>query len=164
MHKAIKVKGIIDEDFVNYRKPSMFIALGYCDWKCCKEANIPITICQNSELAKEKDIEVPVEELFDRYIQNPITSAIVIGGLEPFSVSGYVLDIIDYFRTHCCEDDFVIYSGYYADEVPRVMTSLLMYKNVIVKQGRFIPNRPKRYDDVLGITLASDNQYAERIS
>ena len=31
-------------------------------------------------------------------------------------------------------------------------------------RDRFIPNKPSRYDDVLGIELSSDNQFAERIS
>jgi len=164
MRETITVKGLIDEDFVNYRKLSMFIALGHCDWKCCKEANIPITVCQNSELAKAKDIVVPIRELFDRYINNPITNAICIGGLEPMTVSGYVLDLIEYFRTHGCEDDFVIYTGYYKDEIPAIVTQLQKYPNVIIKFGRFVPNSKERYDEVLGITLVSDNQYAERIS
>lgn len=158
------VRSIQDEDFVNYKLSSMFIALGQCDWKCCKEANIPISVCQNSELAKQKEIEVSVDEIFRRYIQNPITNAVVIGGLEPMSMAGKVIDLIKYFRTHGCNDDFVIYTGYYATEIPRFMTQLLMYKNIVVKQGRFIPDRPKRYDEVLGVWLASDNQYAERIS
>lgn len=160
----MKIIALVEEDYTNYKLPSMFIALGHCDWKCCKEANIPITVCQNSELAKAQEIEVPIRELFDRYIQNPITKAIVLGGLEPMTVSGYVLDLIEYFRTHGCDDDFVIYTGYYAVEIPAIMTQLLKHKNVVVKQGRFIPDRPKRYDDVLGVTLVSDNQYAERIS
>jgi len=37
-------------------------------------------------------------------------------------------------------------------------------KNIIIKYGRFIPDKEKHYDEVLGIYLASDNQYAERIS
>ena len=36
-------------------------------------------------------------------------------------------------------------------------------KNIIIKFGRFIPNRPSRYDEVLGVELASDNQFAKRI-
>ena len=158
------VRLIQDEDFVNYKLSSMFIALGRCDWKCCKEANIPISVCQNSELAKQKEIEVSVDEIFRRYIQNPITNAVVIGGLEPMSMAGKVIDLIKYFRENNCDDDFVIYTGYYAAEIPAIMTQLLKYKNIVVKQGRFVPNCPKRYDEVLGVWLASDNQYAERIS
>ena len=31
------VKGIIDEDFVNYKKPSMYIAMPNCSFKCDKD-------------------------------------------------------------------------------------------------------------------------------
>lgn len=40
----------------------------------------------------------------------------------------------------------------------------MKWKNIIVKFGRFIPNQHPHYDEVLGINLASDNQYAEKIS
>ena len=160
----MKIITLVEEDFTNYKLPSMFVALGHCDWKCCKEANIPITVCQNSELVKAQDIEVPIREIFDRYINNPITKAVCIGGLEPMTVAGHVLDLLDYFRTHGCDDDFVIYTGYYLNEIPTIITRLKKYKNVVVKFGRFIPNRPSRYDKILGVTLISDNQYAERIS
>lgn len=158
------IRLIQDEDFVNYKKPSMFIGLGHCNWKCCKEAGIPISVCQNSELAKQKEIEVPVGEIFHKYIQNPITRAIVIGGLEPMSMSGKVIGLVKYFRDNGCEDDFVIYTGFYKDEIPAIATQLQKYSNVIIKFGRFVPNSKERYDEVLGITLVSDNQYAERIS
>ena len=160
----MRIITLVEEDFTNYKLPSMFVALGHCDWKCCKEANIPITVCQNSELVKAQDIEVPIREIFDRYINNPITKAVCIGGLEPMTVAGHVLDLLDYFRTHGCDDDFVIYTGYYLNEIPTIITRLKKYKNVVVKFGRFIPNRPSRYDKILGVTLISDNQYAERIS
>ena len=158
------VRLIQDEDFVNYKLSSMFIALGHCDWKCCKEADIPISVCQNSELAKQKEIEVSVDEIFHRYIQNPITKAIVIGGLEPMGMSGKILDLIKYFRDNGCNDDFVIYTGFYKNEILAIITQLKKYSNIIVKFGRFIPNSQKKFDDVLGVTLVSDNQYAERIS
>ena len=35
---------------------------------------------------------------------------------------------------------------------------------IIIKWGRYIPNRPSRYDEILGVTLASDNQYGKQIS
>ena len=31
------IKGIIDEDFLNYKKPSMVIAFPHCSFKCEKE-------------------------------------------------------------------------------------------------------------------------------
>ena len=36
-------------------------------------------------------------------------------------------------------------------------------QNIIVKFGRYIPDTDQRYDEVLGVILASDNQYAERL-
>ena len=30
------IKGLIDEDFINYKKPSMVIEFPYCNFKCDK--------------------------------------------------------------------------------------------------------------------------------
>ena len=152
------------EDFVNYKKPSMFIGIGYCNWKCCKESGIPITVCQNSELAKQKEIDISIDEIFHRYIENPITKAIVIGGLEPVTKYDDIYNLIKYFRSHGCNDDFVIYTGFYKKEIPAIVEQLTQFLNIIIKFGRFVPNGNKKYDETLGVTLASDNQYAERIS
>ena len=63
------------------------------------------------------------------------------------------------------EDDIIIYTGYKADEIA-CQTYWLRnkYKNIIIKFGRFIPNQKKHYDEILGVELASPNQYARRIS
>jgi hypothetical protein len=158
------IKTITDEDFVNYCKPSMFIGMCYCNWKCCVENNLPVTTCQNEPLAQQPNIEVPIDFIFNRYIKNPITSAIVIAGLEPFLQFEEVYQLIEYFRNHNCNDDIVIYTGYYPNEIQDNITKLGQHENIIVKFGRFIPNDESKYDDVLGINLASKNQYAERIS
>ena len=47
------VKGIIDEDFINYKKPSMVIEFPYCSFKCDKECGQPV--CQNSSLINESN-------------------------------------------------------------------------------------------------------------
>ena len=49
----IHLKGVIMEDFVNYAKPSIFLITCQCDWKCCHEANIPISVC--GEMAGRQD-------------------------------------------------------------------------------------------------------------
>ena len=49
-------------------------------------------------------------------------------------------------------------------EISKELDALRPLGNIVVKFGRFIPNKPSRYDDVLGIELSSDNQFAERIS
>jgi hypothetical protein len=41
---------------------------------------------------------------------------------------------------------------------------MFVFKNIIIKFGRFVPNKPHHIDEVLGIELASDNQYAKRIN
>lgn len=160
----MKIKGIIDEDLINFKQASMFIGLGTCNWKCCIENNVPVSICQNSELAKQKDIDISVNEIFHRYISNPITSAIVIGGLEPFTQTQDIVDLIKYFRDNLCNNYFVIYTGFYENEIQDEIKILKQYPNIILKIGRYIPNQKPHFDEILGIHLASNNQYAIKIS
>lgn len=160
----MQVKTIIDEDFTNYKNPSMFIATCYCNWKCCIEQDLDNSICQNSEIAKQKNIEISADEIFSRYNSNLITDAIVIGGLEPFLQFEEVYELIKYFRDNNCNDDFIIYTGYYDYEISDKINKLKHFQNIIIKFGRFIPNQKSHYDDVLGINLISDNQYGEKIS
>ncbi len=155
------VKSIIDEDFSNYKKPSMFIGTCYCDFKCCAESGVPVSVCQNSELAERENIEISIEEIYQRYIENPITSAVVLGGLEPLDQFDDVCSLIRTFREHGCHDNFVIYTGYEAVEISDKLCRLSEFGNVVMKFGRFIPNSRSKYDDVLGVTLASDNQKGE---
>ena len=157
----MKIKGLIEEDFLQYKKPSMFIIFPKCDFKCCKEAGCEI--CQNLSVAKEPDIDVSPQTIVDKYVSNPITQAIVMGGLEPIDTYGDLVDLVRAFRLQT-EDDIVIYTGYEWKEIDDELACLAQFKNIIVKVGRFIPNQKPHYDEVLGINLASDNQYAERIS
>lgn len=157
------VKDIIDETFQDYKKPAMFIATAMCDWKCCTEAGRDKSLCQNSAIANQKSIEIPNAEIADRYISNPLTKAIVIGGLEPFLQVDELFDLINEMREKT-QDDIVIYTGYQLIEVAHFVERLAVYDNIIIKFGRFVPDAEKIYDDVLGVWLNSDNQYAERIS
>ena len=159
----IRVKAIIDENFQDYKKPSMLIATCFCDWKCLKEQNLDISICQNSQLVLNNIIDIPTERLIKRYLNNPISNAVVIAGLEPMLQFNEVLEFVQEFREKS-QDDIVIYTGYYENEVADKINLLKQYKNIIVKFGRFTPDNNKRYDDVLGVWLASDNQYAIKIS
>ena len=159
----MKLKGIVDEDFINYKLPSMFLISSTCNWKCCKEAGIDI--CQNLPLAKEKTIYIPDEKIFERYINNQITKSIVIGGLEPFDQFEEIFNLISYFRMfRGCNDIFVIYTGYYPEEIDEQVKYLSMFENIIIKFGRYIPNKNTKYDEILGVELASDNQFARKIS
>lgn len=155
------VKQLIDEDFTNYKKPSMFIGFSSCTWKCEKDCGM--RVCQNSALAKTKGVEIEVDELVNRYLSNPITKAVVCGGLEPFDSYRDLQTFISLLRTQTT-DDIVVYTGYKEEEIQNQLQYLRAYRNIIVKFGRFIPNQQSHYDETLGVYLASDNQYARRIS
>ena len=45
-----------------------------------------------------------------------------------------------------------------------IVDFLKSYKNIIIKFGRFIPNDKPHRDTILGVNLASSNQYAKKIS
>ena len=157
------VKGIIDEDFVNYKKPSMFIAFPRCSFKCDKESKEQV--CQNGILATAPDIEISCAEVLDRYVNNQITSAIVCSGLEPFEQFDQVYNFIEKLRKdYNCDDTVLIYTGYNKEEITEQIDKLKIFDNIIIKFGRFIPGQKPHYDEVLGVMLASDNQYAARIS
>lgn len=157
----MKIKGIIDEDFTNYKKASMFIAFPHCTFKCEQECGLHC--CQNKDLIDEPNIELSEFAIASRYSFNMITNAIVIGGLEPFDDWNDLETLVNALRS-VTQDDIVIYSGYNEDEIKDKLRILCRYKNIIVKFGRFVPNSALRYDEVLGVILASDNQYARRIS
>lgn len=160
---TIRLKGIVAEDFVNYKKPSLFLISSICNWKCCKEANIPITICQNNPLIDKPTKEFGIESIYTLYMNNDITKAIVIGGLEPFMQFDEFISLIDYFRKYT-DDDIVIYTGYYEEEIKDKIELLKQFPNIIIKYGRYVPNNSPHYDEILGVNLISDNQYAEKIS
>ena len=153
----MKIKGLITEDFVNYKKASMTIIFPYCTFKCGKD------YCQNSSLAKTPIIEISIDDLVNRYINNQITEAVVMQGLEPFDSWNDLKEFVQKLREHN-NDDIVIYTGYNKDEVSKYIEELSVYPNIIIKFGRYIPNQDGHYDDVLGVYLISNNQYAERIS
>ena len=77
----MKLKGLNECDIVNYKKVSMFIIFPNCSFKCDKECGE--SVCQNSALAVSQNVETPIEEIIKRYVNNPMISALVCGGLEP---------------------------------------------------------------------------------
>lgn len=172
----MKVKGIVYEDFINYKLPSMFIAFPSCTFKCERECGLPI--CQNNVLIKQPDIYIDKNEVIEKYLSNPLTEAIVFGGLEPFDSDLDLLPFIDTLRRqYKCDDPIVIYTGYTEQEInegkfgngsaeqqKKYWHALKQYKNIIVKFGRYIPGEQAHFDEVLGVKLASSNQYALEVS
>lgn len=154
------IKTLQDEDFVNYKLPSMFIAFPSCTFKCEREC--AECCCQNSALANSSDIDISVMAITERYMNNPITKALVFGGLEPFDSWEDMRALISDLRYYT-PDDIVIYTGYTKDEIADKLPTLSLYENIVVKFGRYRPGQAPHYDEILGVNLASDNQFAERI-
>ena len=155
------IKFLKDEDFTNYRKPSMFIGFPYCDFKCNRDSGKEV--CQNMSLIKEPNIEIEPDTIINRYIENSITCAIVMGGLEPFNSYEDLYSLIKGLREKT-NDDIVIYTGYYMTEIIDKIIELEKFDNIIVKFGRYAPNRGPHYEPLLGVHLASDTQYAVRLN
>jgi hypothetical protein len=171
------VKEIRDEDFTSYKKPSMVIGFPSCTFKCERESNCK-GMCQNLALANAPNIEIGFSDIVDRYLKNPITKSIIMAGLEPFDSVQELVNLIHYFRAKT-DDDIVIYTGYTEEEVKNMQYTthyswgkqtysyfgeIAKHPNIIVKYGRYRPNEESHYDSILGIRLASSNQYAARIS
>ena len=159
----MKIKGIIFEDFVNYKTSCMTIEMPICDFKCDRECGKPM--CQNSALASMPTKEFPIEAIVRAYQDNPIAHAVCFQGLEPFDSFDDLRDFLFVFRNcYSIKDDIVIYTGYNKDEIENQLIELKQFPNIIIKLGRYIPNSESHYDEILGVKLASPNQYAERIS
>lgn len=160
------LKSLIYEDFVNYKKPSMFIGCHSCTFKCDKLSGRQV--CQNGALANAPNIEVSIDKLVEEYINNQYIESVVFGGLEPFDDIEHVIEFISKLREKGNTDDVIIYTGYTENEINEVFSNyveeLKRQKNIIIKYGRFIPDNTSRFDEVLGVNLHSSNQYAKRIS
>ncbi len=154
----------IDElDFVNYKKPCMTIMFPHCSFKCNIEAQQ--VVCHNYPFRDADLVEMSAEEIVTRYLSNPMSEAIVMQGLEPFDSYEDLTDLIVEF-TERCNDDIVIYTGYRKDEIINrldYLRQIVKSNKLIVKFGRYIPDSIPIRDEVLGVKLASDNQYAEVI-
>ncbi len=172
----MKLVNLIEEDFVNYREPGMFLGFPNCSGKC----NSPgCTVCQNEDLrhVPERDlIDISVEEIIERYKSNRVSKALICGGLEPFDSFGDLKDLctkwgetFDIIYPIHLYNPIIIYTGYYPfeiiDKINALSSAMVEYSTIVfVKYGRFIPGHNPHWDPILGVDLASDNQYAESLS
>lgn len=157
----IELVNLIDESFTEYKKPHMLVGFPSCTFKCDRENGNQV--CQNWELAKAPRIAVEAEDIAARYVSNEITKAVVFAGLEPFDSFKQMVSLIDEIRK-VSDDDIVIYTGYNEDEIDKMLKAISEYDNIFVKFGRYRPGQKKHLDEALGIELASDNQYARKLS
>ena len=159
---------------MNYRKPGLFLGFPYCSGKCNKEAGT--IVCQNQQLHSADLISISIEEIIERYKRNPITKCLIIGGLEPFDSIYDLVSICykwaeEFYQPYIRdieqrEHPIIIYTGYYpfeiSDKISDLARAQLHFPHpVIIKYGRYIPGYKNHKDPVLGVELASDNQYAE---
>lgn len=158
----MRLKNIIDTDIVNYKEINMTLEFAVCTLKC-DELN-GCHVCQNSPLLFQPDINIENEEIIRRYMGNKLTHAVVCAGLEPLDQFAELISLIKDFRK-VSDDDIVIYTGYTEEELETMgcIDMLKHYHNIIIKVGRYIMNCEPHYDELLGVELASPNQYAVRI-
>ena len=156
----MKLNNLIEEDFVNYEKPGLFLGFPYCTGKCNPKDDLPI--CQNQRLHCAKLIDISIPEILHRFETNPISEALICGGLEPFDSFADLLSLCIAFRKKykILPYPIIIYTGYYPHEKKEQICALKNIENVIVKFGRYIPGHQPHLDPYLGVDLASDNQYA----
>lgn len=154
----MQIIDIVDVDVTNYKKTSMFIVTPRCSMKCNRDCGK--NVCQNEHLLTVNPKDYDNDKLITRYKSNPLTHAVVVGGMEPFDTFDSLYNFIKDFRA-TCSDDIVIYSGYNENEIAPLISRLKQFDNIIVKYGRFQPGATKHYDEILGVNLASDNQYAK---
>lgn len=156
-YDCIRLKDAV-EVFQDYKKSALLFSTCYCDWKCCHEAGVDIDICQNQKIAQQREVILPFESVL-RKVNQSFTDAVIFGGLEPLLQPDEVLQCINYLRCHEVTKDILVYTGYYMEEIDEETLMYLTVCDVILKCGRYIPDRKPKFDAVLGITLASDNQY-----
>ena len=130
----MNIKTIVDEDFVQYKEPCMYIGTVSCDGKCCFEADIPLSVCLNDEWRLAATIPMADDDIITRYLSNQITKAICFAGLEPFEQFGEVYDFVSKLRNdYHCDDTVIIYTGYNKDEIQTYVKKLQRFKNIIIK-------------------------------
>lgn len=162
--KKFKCFDIIAQDFVNNGLGSTFLIESgiSCTFKCDKECKQ--SVCQNSPLTNASIIELSIDRVIEMYNSQNISHSITFQGLEPLDNLKQHLWFIYYFRK-ISNDPIILWTGYDESECEALIYLIkkMNWINIIIKYGRYIPNRNKIYDEILGVWLSSDNQYAKEI-
>ena len=150
----MKLLGINDYDISSYKDPAIFLSFPYCSFKCGSE------VCQNRHLRFADPLDISLDYIEQLLDSSPFVKAIVCGGLEPLDSWEELIGFISYIR-HRHPEPIVIYTGYEENEIQDKVQTLSLYENIIIKFGRYTPKNKPHYDVILGVDLASDNQYAK---
>jgi len=93
----------------------------------------------------------------------PETIPVLTKSMDELSTMNYrelAYEVMKHFLTDYTEEELKDSNN---STINFIYTSLKEYSNIIIKYGRYIPNQKPHYDEVLGIMLASSNQYAKRL-
>lgn len=154
-YSLFKVKEIKDT-FNDYKKSSIYICGTICNLDCKH--------CFNKDLRNKENVTIETKTFIKKYIlNNNIKESIVMSGLNWFDEFDNLLEFVAVFRNYS-DIDIVIYTGNTECELYDKLKFLKQFPNIIVKFGRYMANSESIYDDILGVTLASNNQYAVKIS
>ena len=149
-------------DLVNYVYPTFLIASGVtCTFKCERECGKKV--CQNHPLLKEEVIHYSIPNAIWRYDRQSLSNSITFQGLEPLdNMVQLVWFLIEFRKNH--DDDVIIWTGYTEDECEAFINLLkeLKITNVIIKFGRYVPDKEPHMDELLGVQLSNEEQYAKR--
>ena len=126
----MRIKQLLFEDFVNYKKPSMFI------------------VVSNDTLIKWY--------LNNRITKAIVFGG--LEPFEQFDELYDFIDRLRH--VYSCHDTVVIYTGYNPDEISGQLIQLKRLGHIVVKFGRYVPGQEKHWDETLGVELASANQFA----
>lgn len=151
------IKSIIDEVFSDYSKISMLLVMPKCTTRCWEKLNISPTICQNNHLHKEPNINIDNKDIIKRYLDNPLTKAIIFGGLDSWDSLDEIIEFIKEFRQYS-QDDCVLYTGRDYDVIEKELYRFKGLGNVYIKYGHYNPNLKPIIDDLTGVSLISENQ------
>lgn len=160
MHKITENKSIFllekpRTTLNNYKKAGLYVPIGItCTWKCEKCCNVKYR--KNDKYILENS-----DSIINSYKENKLVESLILSGLEPFDNFTQLEVLITEFR-NASDDDIVIYSGYEEKEITECL-EVLKGLNIIVKIGRYYPDKSSKFDNILGITLASENQYGIKI-
>ena len=145
----MKIKGIKDECFGDFKDIGMLVVFPNCSFKCDKDSGCQV--CQNSALANEPVIDVPIETIINQYLINPLSNTFICGGLEPFDSPADLLELLQEFREKS-DDAIVIYTGYTEFEVQKLVNfdQFKALGNLYIKYGRFKPNQNRILMSYLG--------------
>ena len=152
------------DDITDYLKTSLLLVTPKCSGKCGEK-------CQNYFLIKNATTkQYAVSSIVNLYNNLTTHNAVVFAGLEPFDTFNDTQILVDAFLQNDKPIDIVIYTGYYQQSITDKVNVLLQKliktkstnKTIIIKFGPYIAENRSYYSNILGIKLATDNQYVKR--